>query len=216
MIISDKYNFIIFAIPYTGSSSTQRILEPYGWCSFSEENHLTPDYVRAHVKIRGYPNWDKYYKVTVVRNPWDRFVANMHAINNHNKVEPKFSKFNLPNPTYKNLAEYAQSGFYDGMLQQEYMYTFDNQNDPVIDFFIKFETLEDDIVKLCQKLNIPIPKQFRHDNNWNITPDSKRFARKHYSEYYTEQWVIDSVAEKEKFVIEKMGYKFGEDGNRWR
>jgi len=96
MIISDKYNFIIFAIPHTGSSSTQRILEPYGWCSFSEENHLTPDYVRAHVKIRGYPNWDKYYKVT------------------------------------------------------------------------------------------------------------------------TEQWMIDAVAEREKFVIEKFSYEYGKDGDRWR
>jgi hypothetical protein len=214
VIISDKYNFIVFAIPHTGSSSTQRLLEPYGWCSFSEENHLTPNHVRAHVKIRGNLNWSKYCKVTVVRNPWDRFPAMMLAINNHNKVEPKFANYNLPNPTYKNFEEYAQSGFYDGMLQQEFMYTFDNE--VVMDFILKFENLKEDTIKLLQKFNLPIPEQIRHDNNWNITPDSKIIKRKHYTEYYTEQWMIDTVAEKEKFVIENCGYKFGEDGDRWR
>ena len=39
----------------------------------------------------------------------------------------------------------------------------------------------------------------------------KKTEHKHYSHYYTEQWMIDLVAEKHRDYIEYFGYKFERD-----
>jgi hypothetical protein len=111
---------------------------------------------------------------------------------------------------YGSLENYIASGGYQGQHQHEFLLTRRGSN--AMDWVGKFENIEHDTYALFAYLKLPPPQTVHHSNNSN----AKKGERKHYTEYYTKQWMIDVVAEREDFVINEFGYKFGEDGDRWR
>jgi hypothetical protein len=201
MILSDKYQFIFMATPKTGTSTVHELLTPYGWRSPINEyaNHLTVAGVKRCPPVMGDKKWKKYKKVGFIRNPWDRYVALWIMIDKWNGQK----KYH----TYGTLDEYILCGGHQGHHQYEFM--LDN-GIPILDFVGKFENFEEDVRDLFRFLKLPVPEKIHHSNKSVLN------NRKHYTEYYTAKWMIDAVAEREKYVIETYGYKFGEDGDGWR
>lgn len=85
MRISHKYKFIFFANPKTGSETVRKILDPYSdiksdfdYPKITTQNpfysHMPPKEVKVLFQEREL-NFDKYYKFTLVRNPWSRLVS---------------------------------------------------------------------------------------------------------------------------------------------
>jgi len=211
MIISDSHKFIFISNPKTGTSTINTHLSSYGWRTPNAYNdgqeHLLPMYAALHFKV-GIEKWNTYFKICFTRNPWDRLVSSFLFLN---KVHPLW---NLP--IYSNFEDYLLTAKdvhihqynYDGMYQKYYL--FDSNGTLIIDFVGRFETLTQDIIELHKQLKLPIPSQKHHTNRHEYA------GRKHYTEYYTEQWMIDTVAEREKLVIEMFGYEYGKDGDRWK
>lgn len=84
MILSHKYKFIFIHIPKTGGSSFTKILADNlhrhcggrGWQSKFHQSGLHST-SRQNIKvIKLYPG---YFKLSFVRNPWDRFVSMCHS-----------------------------------------------------------------------------------------------------------------------------------------
>lgn len=80
MIISHKHKFIFFCNMKTGTTSIEKVLEPFQ--EGKEYNfdikgiyngkHVPPVIIKACLPQ---DIWNNYFKFTFVRNPWDRFVS---------------------------------------------------------------------------------------------------------------------------------------------
>tara|TARA_B100001057_G_C22514093_1_gene819141 strand:- start:84 stop:725 length:642 start_codon:yes stop_codon:yes gene_type:complete len=149
--------------------------------------------------------YDDYFKFTIVRNPWDRFLSFYL-----NKVGRKSSPWNQ-----KGSKSFYGCTFEESVIElkttdledkdcdihyrsQTEMFPLDN-----IDYIGRFENLQEDFNFICDKIKIP-HQQLPHKNK---TKDWLK--HKHYTEYYDEE-TKQIVAEKYAKDIETFGYKFGE------
>ena len=202
MIVSDPHKFLFLSVPKTGSGTVQTHLQDYGWRSegAAHLNHLTVEQMKEHEKI-GINKWKAYRKICFVRNPWDRWISLwIWTKRFHEKHENR--------DLYPTFADYLKTNGKEGMHQSWFL--LDQNGEFVVDFVGKFELFEDDISKMCDFIKIPRPQSIIHTNQ------NHNENRVHYTKYYTEEWMKDVVAKTEKFTIEKYGYEFGKDGERWK
>jgi hypothetical protein len=203
VIVSDDHKFIFLAIPKTASGVCQDFLQHFGWVTRREAefNHLTADQVIAKV---GRKKWDEYRKMVFIRNPWDRYVSLFLWVRRYNRQK----KRRATAVQYEVFADYVNSGGEHGQHQRDFV--FDSTGKVIVDYVGRFEHLYEDICGAARLIGQPPPEAIGHTNK------NANNGRVHYTEYYTEQWMIDAVAERERFLIETFGYKYGEDGERWR
>lgn len=92
-----------------------------------------------------------------------------------------------------------------GLQHYDDLQAFDEKNN-LLDFIIRNESLEDDVVHVLKKAGYNLDEnkiKFIHDSS-----GSKTFKSEHYdSSYYYDTETIDIVANREKFIIEKYDYK---------
>jgi len=177
------------------------MLTKFGWKTPQtiDGSHMIPIQIIRLPQV-GIHKWNQYFKFCFVRNPWDRYVSSFLFLQKAHEEEGT--------PPYHTFEQYINSGGYEGMHQYEFL--FDHINNYGMNFIGQFETFNDSVKILYDKLNLPKFNNIPHQNK-HVYPN-----RKHYTEYYTEQWMIDAVAQREHVVIAKFNYKFGEDGNKWR
>jgi hypothetical protein len=197
MIVSDLKKFIFLDVPRTGTHTVQNILQHVGWRSAQAPHaaHLTPEQILRDPNV-GYKRWMNYMKLCFVRNPWDRYVSSYLFLN--------WLHVQWGLPIYEDFKEYVESGGYEGMHQGEFF--FCHGKEIGMTFVGRFEYFERDMKKLLNMFDIAIPSELRHYNFFYTE------NRKPYTEYYIEEEWIDAVAKRESFIIDKFGYKFGEDG----
>tara|TARA_Y100000004_G_C8795140_1_gene360948 strand:+ start:115 stop:729 length:615 start_codon:yes stop_codon:yes gene_type:complete len=201
---SHKHSFIFVHIPKTAGTSVAACLRPY--CETYIKHH--------HILDRLPPNPRSYYKFCVSRNPWDRCVSRYHYL----KQEPWFprgdfsdfiinknNKFsygsirvqqikNEYNPPLEGFIKLCDKFPFDEQLD----WVSDNEGNILMDFFIKFETLQKDFNIVCDKIGIPKQK----------LPHTNKTNHKHYTEYF-DNVTRELVAEKYAKDIEYFGYEFG-------
>lgn len=136
------------------------------------------------IKEVGNDIWDNYIKITNIRNPWDLAVSMFHWKSKLNNSNTNFDDFINQSWVQGDLRGNKKIWSYQGQFDFEY---------------IRFENLEEDILKVCEKLNIPV-------TNINLG-HYKKMDRKPYQEYYDEKTkkIIEAVYKKE---IEFFNYKF--------
>lgn len=149
-------------------------------------NHCTFDDIKESKVL--YPNFDKFYSFTFVRNPFDRLVSEYFYVKNRLK---------LSNDIKKELI-YLASKNENGAMGNHCMHQHKFINNQ-INFIGHFENLQQDFNIVCEKIGIP-RKELAHKNKSN---------HKHYTEYYDDE-TREFVAEKYAKDIECFGYKFGE------
>lgn len=181
-------------------------------------NHMKPIEIMSKIPSK---TWNSYTKFTIVRNPWDMmvsayywelqkegfrldmFIKNLKIRYDRgellNYLISKFKKRKYVLPTYeiKSFEDFIRH------LPKDYIntdYYFDKQGSPVADVYLKTETLQQDLDRLTDSLDIPNVK----------LPRLKSKVRKtkiHYSNLYTHE-MKDKVAKAFTKEIEYFGYEF--------
>ena len=94
--------------------------------------------------------WDNYFKFVVVRNPIDQIMSAFHW---HNKSKLKEKKLIFFKKRKKKFEEFYKIKAHH-IFEDEYNRYTENDN-VLVDQFIKYENLKKDLVQLSQKLNFP-------------------------------------------------------------
>lgn len=121
------------------------------------KNHKRAESIRNDL---GKEKFDEYLKFCVIRNPYDKMVSLYYYV----KSKLSFKEFVKKNDI-NNLNIHSING------------------KSVCDYFIRYEYLEEDIKKLCKKLNID-------SYDLSLLPKHKstqRKNKKHWSEYYDDE-----------------------------
>ena len=167
-----KVDFVFIHINKTaGVSITRAIGLPYN------RQHLTAKEV---IKIIGKEQWEKAYKFTIVRNPWDKVVS-------HYKYKIKINQANLKdNPisfsewvkkTYgihKDIVYYNNPRWF--MPQIDWL--LDDKEELNIDFVGRFENLTTDFQIIADKIGVD--SELPHLN-------ASSSIRPNYKEFYDEE-----------------------------
>ncbi len=211
-MISLQKNFLFIHIFKTGGNSIQNILAPYaidqihaatedqdGVERFRLKNDLYD--VRKHSILAEYqlaiePEvFQKLFKFTTIRNPWDRMIS--FYFSPHRGIDQwdreafielvhevhTLDDFIRPLPQAENWK--SRLGIKSKSPENQ------------IDFFLRFEHINEDFKTLCEKIDIP----------YTPLPHRNKSTRSAYQDYYDEE-LISLVAEKHKTEIELGGYSF--------
>ena len=176
MPVSHRYKVIFVHVPRTAGSSISQVL---GICGDDNKGALTParpdmlyglvgNKVLQHLTARGVREklgrdvYERYFKFTFVRNPFDRVVSTYHV---RKKLLPhvkmSFRDFVLNRipqrdggglrTLFKSKAEKALEDQFDA----QYEYIFDEKGKGMVDFIGRYETVDADFKVICRRLGIP-------------------------------------------------------------
>ena len=217
MIVSHQHKFIFVKTRKTAGTSLEVFLEPL--CGEQDvvtpvspayhdnetvshqprnhegyRNHAPASVIRAQV---GEDVWNRYYKFSVERNPWDKMVS-MYW----------WRKFQY------NSVDDFDSFCRKAVAQPDNVYTcpsdfhFYTINDELcVDTVMQFETMMDDFSSVCEHLGL---------GKVGTLPRAKSKIRKekrHYSGYYNDA-LRQLIADRFHNEIELFGYEFKPDAAR--
>jgi hypothetical protein len=181
-MLFSKYNCIFIHVSKTGGTSIERFFESRG-----DEYVYATKHAVAHIaiKIFGRDTWEKSFKFSFVRNPWDRIYSWWY--NKAGDVsKSKFLKYlkNLPDdmPHVWNQVDFLKSD--NGKME--------------LDFIGRFERLQEDFDYVCDEVGME-----------KGTLGNYKFAKNKpkYSEYYNDETreLVSNIYKKD---IDYFGYKF--------
>lgn len=197
MIVSYKHKFIFIKTRKTAGSSVESYLFPHlgkdDVCTGSpgdgtpkiniqiRDGHKSWRFVKQHYKHE----FERYFKFSIERNPWDKYVSmyDWYSYLKPKKVKNGFDDF---------IRKIDKMQVVDTKLY------LDDTGHLMVDKLIKYEDLHNEFTKLPIPYDGELLKTFK-----------KGGVRKHkdYRSMYTEE-TKQIVAEKSKFVIDYFGYKF--------
>jgi hypothetical protein len=190
-MINHEHKFIFIHISKTGGTSIEHALNPSVTLDRSNISDITgnTNFVDKHWSakqyLKEYPKeYREYFKFAFVRNPWDRMLSNYQWLMLLGIINCEFAQW-IIKPTYGYNAYN-----YNRMI-------CNNSGSIIVDYIGKFETLQQDFNKICNKIGIQ-QQTLSHTNKTN---------HKHYTEYYNEE-TKQIIAQKYEKDIEYFGYKF--------
>ena len=152
--------------------------------SLSSENYYNHMSITQIQHQLGEERTNRYFKFCVVRNPYDKVVSFYKMAQEHYNCKKSFEEF------CKKLPKITDDFLRCSINQQ-----------PVMDFYIRFEYLYDDIKKICNMLDIP------YDERYIPHYKKSRLNEKNYRSFYNET-TKKSVYEKYKKEFDQFGYQF--------
>ena len=155
----------------------------------------------AHLKAREYVScghmtqeqYESYFTFSFVRNPWSRFVSLYRALGFNMRFQ--FKLFIL----YEFNRTVTEG--YTWLVRPQSDFIIDENGNPLVDFIGKFENLQNDFDKICNKIDLP-QINLKHINKTIGT------INKPWQDYYDDE-TQDFVANLYKRDIDLFGYEFG-------
>ena len=120
--------------------------------------HMFAEQIREKL---GQEMWDAYFKFTVVRNPFDRMISRFFmqvaqlagkGWNRRVKSWWQFDNRLLPMIRRSDVTRFRNWVRRGGRMRGSEIYRIDGQSE--VDFFIRYENLENDIREVCKRLDI--------------------------------------------------------------
>ena len=187
-MISNKHKCIFVHVIKTGGVS---ICKSLGMSQ--KQMHISASKTRGIVKNK----WDKYFKFSFTRNPWDKMV----------------SQYFYNGQCYtKDFNEYISRWYYGKKFVTSHSCIHSDYFDLDLNFIGRFETLQKDFDFICEKIGKP-STVLPHENSLPITSGTngeKVFPKPkgmHFSSFYND-CSVNMVSEKFAKDIKLFGYEF--------
>lgn len=214
-MISNTKRFIMVHIPRTGGTQVEAWLGHYGITLKGEHNRHSMYFKHAFARdIRRMMGtlYEEYFKFSVVRNPWDWVVSNYMFNRGLHLCYVSGTRYEILR-TPGQIPPWAKDMTFDHWLRwwlDEFQPTqvgmlLDDVGRPLMNEVYKFESLRDDIQRLCTRLGLQIVERPADTRSHGRDPD--------YRSYYSErsrQW----VAEHFRREVEQYGYAFDDFAKR--
>jgi len=197
------HNFLFVHIPKTAGNSIQNVLRTYSEdkivclpnqdgferfevrsVNFNLHKHST---LQDYRKELGNELFQRLFKFTSVRNPWDRVVSRFFS--------PSRGAVSWERETFAKYIEQIPPLSAHITLEGE-TYPATNRYSS-LDFIIRYESLNDDFKKVCGLIGIP----------WVPLPIRNKSSRKSYSVYYDDE-LVELVRDRFHEEIAYFGYEF--------
>lgn len=207
MIISNKHRFIFVAIPKTATHAIRFALRKHlddklDWEQVGLFVKKTLPFEslaklgNGHIKcleihpFLGEETWCNYFKFTIVRNPYDRFISYCFFMN---REDITFQKHALQR--MKKIIN-------DKKVQQnlwfipQHLFITDHNGELMVDFVGKYENLVNAYQHICTQIGIPS----------EALPRINRSIHNHYTQYYDDE-LKQAVFEFYQKDFELLGYE---------
>ena len=146
--------------------------------------------------------WTNYHKFTIERNPWDKVVSEFYWRTANGK-DPSITPFDND---VDNFEFYVDKVFGIRHPAPIDWHLYASGDRLVVDEVIEYRCLADQFVGMCEdKLNLAATKEMVTG-----TRMKSGHRKKHYTELYKNQHVIDKVAAAYASEIKYFSYIFGE------
>lgn len=203
-MISLAHNFLFVHIPKTAGNSIQNILRAYSEdkivCSAPHQDGFERFGVRSdkfnihkHSTLQEYRTelgeevFQRLFKFTTVRNPWDRMVSIYFS--------PHKGTVSWNREQFIKLIEGVTPISARICLDGKYASSSSCFSD--INYFIRYESLNDDFKKVCELIGIP----------WVPLPIRNKSKRQPYAVYYDDE-LVELVRYRFPEEISYFGYEF--------
>ena len=208
-MISHEYKFIYLHPPKTAGTSIERSLS--NLCEYHTSKHQYMCYTHYCFDNCGKDKkrFNEYFKFCSVRNPWERMFSFYKFYNNipfgsrRDASKSQFTKFVKDVFTLKDRAEvqnvidFCSIVEYPSKGNKNFLDTISQETKIAVDFFIRFEKLQEDFDYACERIGIEKRK----------LPHSYRTKKLNYVDFYEED-IIEKVGMKFKKDIDYFGYNF--------
>ena len=144
--------------------------------------------------------WDNYLSFSTVRNPWDRFLSEYIWQKSYSKEQIQIEWGNKD----ISFVDFCKSDFAwypeieKSHLTTQLNFLTDVNGIMCVDEIVRFENLQKDFDRVCDKIGIPHQK----------IPHKNKTEHKPYWEYYNDE-TREIVEKKFEGDINAFGYEFG-------
>lgn len=198
-MISHTKKFIIVHIPRTGGTLVEARLGHYGITLQGERNYASLYFKHAFAKdIRRMmgEEYARYFKFSVVRNPWDWVVSNYtynRGLHQCYVAGTRYERERTPG----RIPDWAKDMSFERWLRwwldefrpSQLALLTDDAGELLVDEVCRFETLREDLKAICQRLDLkPVARPVD-----TRSPQRDADYRSYYDER-TRQWVADHFA----------------------
>src|SRR3974390_385215 len=126
-------------------------------------------------ELLGEKIWDSYFKFYTIRNPYDKCVSFFWTqMNDLERQQIKYASFEV---VIKQFTQFITQHLFTSKIRDQNVFMIGKA--VVVDDFIRYENLHDDVKTICKKLDIEFDsnalKRYRSDT---------RVRNEHFSEYY--------------------------------
>ena len=217
MLISHKHKFITIDIPKTGTRSLRETLtSKEGVVDVLGKPYNSDDILKQHASIldaeqgfheNDWLGFNSYYKYSVVRNPWDRYFS---FFTYYKMKADEYSE----SATYPNVMARKQGKMASELFRLKTPlqvlrtlirdqpahahFLLDKNNECQFNRITLFEDLKTGFEEFCYDIGIELPG-LKHANK------STKSTTK--EDIYTQE-LIDMIAEKEKWLIDRFNYDY--------
>ena len=193
-MISHKHKVIFIHIPKCAGTSITELLfkdvkldwkKPnydihYGWCPERKIHmqHATPEQM-INLGLINEETWNRYFKFTIIRNPWSRALSDYLWIQKDRNVKGKFKDYIKRKGDFLKILNDQTDCYYRGDHLNSQTSYLKNRNLNRINKIIRFENLSNEIPELLSTLG------FENNNIPHKNPGKKKY--KHYSEFFSQK-----------------------------
>jgi hypothetical protein len=192
MISFDK-QCIFVHIPKTGGTSIENAIWGSDWSKRTTDQlwmgnvrpgfnkyqsgglqHLLATQIRQEV---GQEKFDRYFKFSFVRNPWDKLVSQFLYL----KTQPMLRDY-MGVGRWTSFKKYVRILLDNHEMHvqsyEQWRFIYDDKGNRLVDFLGRFESLDDDFTRLTEKLGL---------KGLRLPHDMKSRQRKPYQMYYDDR-----------------------------
>jgi len=204
MLLSVSHRFIFIHVNKVAGSSMKHALAQFDrrpstspLNKLKSKLHLARDYRKRFYPVHTYASqlqrelpaevYNEFFKFAFVRNPWDWLVSTYNYLRNmptHRHHQRAMNSF----------AEYTHYEIAHGDRSQASFICKDE--DVIVDFVGRFETLGDDFAIVCQRLGIDV-----------ALPHTNKARHRDYREYYDDK-LAEMVGQHWRQDVGLFGYEF--------